>query len=163
MSDRKEPVWIAKKLVMAVHHELLERHGGARGLRDEKLLESALARPQNLFAYADPGLCDMAAAYAGGIIRNHPFADGNKRTGFVLAAIFLDSNGLEMTATEEEVVAMTVAFAADEIEEAGYTQWLKDKTRPFAAKAVSLPKPHDGGAKKKAFLRKSDPRPRRKK
>lgn len=162
MTEAKEPLWIKKKLVMAIHHELLERHGGARGLRDEKLLESALARPQNLYAYTKPDLCEMATAYAGGIIRNHPFVDGNKRTGFVLAAIFLDSNGLEMTATEEEVVAMTLAFAAGEVEENGYTQWLKDKTRLLAPKSAALPKPHQGGAKKKSSPRRSDARPRRK-
>ncbi len=157
MTEQKEPAWIKKKLAVAIHHELLERHGGARGLRDEKLLESALARPQNLYAYAKPDLCDMAGAYAAGIIRNHPFTDGNKRTGFVVAAVFLDSNGVELTATEEEVVAMTQAFAAGDVEESGYTQWLKDKTRPLAPADTPLPKPHQGSAKKK-----SSPRPRRK-
>ena len=139
------------------------RTRGARGLRDEKLLESALARPQNLYAYTSPDLCEMAGAYAGGIIRNPPFVDGNKRSGFVLAAIFLDSNGMELTATEEEVVKMTQAFAAGEVEETGYTQWLKDKTRPARPEKTPLPEPHAGGAKKKASLRKSSPRPRGKK
>lgn len=160
MTEQKEPVWIKKKLAVAIHHELLERHGGARGLRDEKLLESALARPQNLYAYTKPDLCDMAGAYASGIIRNHPFTDGNKRTGFVMAAVFLDSNGMELTATEEEVVAMTLAFAAGEVEEDGYTKWLKDKTRPLAPQTAPLPKPHQGGAKKKSSQRRSNARPR---
>jgi len=160
MTEQKEPLWIKKKLVMAVHYEMVERHGGLHGLRDEKLLESALARPQNLYAYTKPDLCDMAGVYAGGIIRNHPFIDGNKRTGFVLAAIFLDSNGMELTATEEEVVKMTQAFAAGEVKEDGYTQWLKDRTRPAAPEKAPLPRPHEGGAKKKSSPRRSDPRPR---
>ncbi|TVQ81714.1 MAG: type II toxin-antitoxin system death-on-curing family toxin [Micavibrio sp.] len=161
MTEQKEPLWVEKKLVLAIHHMSLVRHGGAFGLRDEGLLESALARPHNLFAYGNPDLCDLAAAYASGIIRNHPFVDGNKRTGFVVAATFLDSNDIELTATEEEVVRATQALAAGEMAEEGYKQWLRDRTQPRPSDAFE--KPHEKPVPQKGeptALRKSS-RPRR--
>jgi death on curing protein len=97
--------WLSKRVVLAIHAEQIAEHGGAPGLRDESLLDSALARPQNLAAYGQPDAADLAAAYAFGIVRNHPFVDGNKRTGFVAAATFLLLNGCEIKPSEGDVVA----------------------------------------------------------
>lgn len=88
-----------------------------------------LARPRQLFDYGKPEIADLAAAYASGIVRNHPFLDGNKRTGFMLAATFLEINGLEFTATEESVIEMTLALASGKLKQAGYAEWLSDNSR----------------------------------
>jgi death-on-curing protein len=125
----KKPVWLDRTDALAIHEMMLAQHGGLAGVRDEGLLESALAKPQSLFSYGSPTLAQLAASYAAGIIHNHPFLDGNKRTGFMLAAAFLELNGLSFTATEESVVEMTVALAAGELKEAGYAAWLKANTR----------------------------------
>ena len=104
---------------------MLAQHGGLAGVRDEGLLESALGKPLNLIAYGSPALPELAASYAAGIILNHPFMDGNKRTGFLVAVTFLELNGLEFVASEESVVKNTVALAAGELKESGYAAWLK--------------------------------------
>jgi len=104
---------------------MLERFGGLEGVRDAGLLESALHRPRHLFAYGKPSLFDLAAAYAAGIVKNHPFLDGNKRTGFVSAALFLEINGHRFIAPEEEVVERTLALAAGVIGEVEYGAWLE--------------------------------------
>ena len=121
----KEPVWIDATDVHAFHLEMLSMFGGLAGVRDEGLLDSALTRPQHLFAYEKIELFDLAAAYALGIIKNHPFLDGNKRAGFMTAALFLEVNGLRFEAPEEEVVLQTLALAAGEIDQAAYATWLK--------------------------------------
>jgi death-on-curing protein len=108
---------------------MLAQHGGLAGVRDEGLLESALTKPQNLFAYGSPTLPELAASYAAGIILNHPFMDGNKRTGFMLAATFLELNGLTFRASEESVVEKTLAFAGGKLKEADYAAWLKANSR----------------------------------
>lgn len=120
----KEPVWLNREDVLAIHDMMLSQHGGLAGVRDEGLLDSALARPKNLFAYGAPMPAKLAASYAAGIIRNHPFLDGNKRTGFMLAATFLEINGLTFHATEESVVKTTLALAAGKLSEARYAEWL---------------------------------------
>lgn len=125
----KEPHWVTKDVVLASHEELLSRYGGLPGLRDEGLLDSALHRPQHLLAYGHPDLFDLAAAYAAGIVKNDPFLDGNKRTGFITAYTFLEANGWEFTAPEEAVVLQTLAFAAGEINEKAYSGWLKRSCR----------------------------------
>lgn len=107
---------------------MLAQHGGLAGVRDGGLLESALAKPRHLFAYGSTSLADMAASYAAGIILNHPFLDGNKRTGFMLAATFLELNGIELTATEESVIEMTLALASGKLKQAAYAEWLDAKT-----------------------------------
>ena len=117
--------WLLNGVVLALHDEQLAEHGGSPGVRDAGLLSSALARPQNQVAYSDPSVFDLAAAYAFGIIRNHPFVDGNKRTGFLAAYVFLDLNGWELMAPEDEAVAAVLALAAGEIQEAGFSEWLK--------------------------------------
>src|SRR6516225_1415779 len=108
---------------------MLAQHGGLAGVRDEGLLESALSKPQNLFTYGSPTITEMAASYARGVILNHPFLDGNKRTGFMVAAVFLEVNGYEVTATEESVVENTLALAAGSLKEKDYAAWLKENSR----------------------------------
>ena len=130
----KEPVWLDRVDCMAIHEALLDQHGGLAGVRDENMLESALGKPRNLFAYAKPQLADLAAAYAAGIVLNYPFLDGNKRTGFMAAAAFLEINGHEFTATEVDAVIQTLALAAGALDEAGYAVWLKTNShRPRRA------------------------------
>ncbi len=121
----KEPVWLDRIDCLAIHEMMLAQHGGLSGVRDEGLLESALAKPRNLFAYRSPTLPEMAASYAAGIIHSHPFIDGNKRTGFLLAATFLELNGLTLNATEESVVEETMALAAGHLNESDYAAWLE--------------------------------------
>ena len=124
-----DPVWLSKAVVLAVHGRLLAEHGGAPGVRDLALLDSALARPQHLLAYGDPDICELAAAYTSGIIRNHPFVDGNKRTGFMAGYVFLASNDLQLTATEVDVVQVVTLLAASEIKEAEFAAWLRENCR----------------------------------
>lgn len=118
------PIWVDRASVLLLHAESLAIHGGAGGLRDMGLLESALARPQSLHADGEGDAAALAAAYAFGIIRNHPFVDGNKRIGFITAAVFLEANGSRFTASEAEVVMRTLALAASEIDEAEFASWL---------------------------------------
>ena len=121
-----DPVWLGKAAVLAMHGRLLAEHGGAPGIRDSSLLDSALARPQNLLAYNDPDICDLAASYTSGIIRNHPFVDGNKRTGFVAGYVFLVCNGLRLMASELDVFQVVTLLAASEIEESEFAAWLRE-------------------------------------
>jgi len=121
----KEPVWIDEADCLAFHEEMLARFGGLAGIRDRGLLESALNRPKHLYAYGHPDLFELAASYAAGIIKNHPFLDGNKRAGFMAAALFLEVNDCEFTAPEEEVVLRTVALAAGRIRPRQYAAWLR--------------------------------------
>ena len=125
----KEPIWLSREDCLAIHEMMLAQHGGLAGVRDEGLLESALSKPQHLCAYRSPTLAAMAASYAAGIILNHPFFDGNKRTGFMLAATFLEINGLEVTATEESVIEMTLALASGNLKQAGYAEWLSKNSK----------------------------------
>lgn len=124
----KKPIWLNRQDCLAIHEMMLAQHGGLAGVRDEGLLESALSKPQNLFAYSRPTLGEMAASYAAGVILNHPFIDGNKRTGFMLAATFLEMNGLEFAATEESVIEMTLALAAGKLKNAAYAKWLTENS-----------------------------------
>jgi death-on-curing protein len=122
----KEPVWIDERDALALHDRLLALHGGAVGLRDDGLLKSALARPQQHFAYAEsPDVVDMAAAYTCGIVRNHPFVDGNKRTGFVVGVLFLELNGYRFNASEEDAAQMVLELASGNLDEAGYIAFLR--------------------------------------
>lgn len=125
----KEPVWIDIADCLAIQGAMLSRFGGLEGLRDEGLLESALARPRHVFEYGAPTHFDLAAEYAFGIIKNHPFLDGNKRAGFMAAAWFLEVNGFRFTAPETEVVLQTLALAAGEIGAKDYAVWLKASCR----------------------------------
>ena len=115
--------------MLAIHDRLLAEHGGAAGLRELALLESALARPQQVFAYGKPSLFELAAAYAASIIRNHPFVDGNKRTGFMAAYVFLGRNQVEFVADESEVVVRTLALAGGKMTEKEYASWLEQNSQ----------------------------------
>lgn len=121
----KEPVWIEEALVLAIHDRQLVEHGGAEGLRDESLLRSGLARPANHLAYVKADVVELAAMYTAGIVKNHPFIDGNKRTGFVLGVLFLELNGYSFVATEEAAVQAVLGLAAGDIDEAGYGEFLR--------------------------------------
>ncbi len=118
--------WIEIEVVLAVHEEQLAEHGGAVGVRDANLLDSALARPRNLVAYGDPDISELAAAYAYGIIRNHPFVDGNKRTGLVAAELFLALNGYQLTASDENCVLTILSVADSSLSEADLCKWISE-------------------------------------
>jgi len=122
----KPPAWIDECDAIVLHDRLLALHGGAVGLRDEALLKSALARPQQHLAYAEsPDVIDLAAVYTAGIVRDHPFVDGNKRTGFVVGILFLELNGRRFTASEEDAARAVVELAAGNLNEEGYGDFLR--------------------------------------
>jgi len=121
-----EPLWIEERDALVLHDRLLALHGGAAGIRDDALLKSALARPQQIYAYADsPDLIDLAAAYTVGIVRNHPFIDGNKRIGFVVGILFLELNGYRFSANEADTAQAVLALAAGTLDEASYAAFLR--------------------------------------
>jgi death-on-curing protein len=124
-----EPVWVMRSVIDAMHDMQLAEHGGASGVRDEGLLESALARPQNLHAYGESNLCALAAAYAFGLARNHPYVDGNKRTAFLAAYVFLKINGISLTATEIDATAAMLNLASGTIDEGSFADWLRANTQ----------------------------------
>jgi death-on-curing protein len=127
----KRPIWVERATVLIGHAESLAAHGGLSGLRDPGLLDSALARSLNLHAYdPDADAAALAAAYAFGIVRNHPFVDGNKRTAFLTGALFVEANGFRFGASEAEVIMRTLALAASEIDEAEFAAWLRDNVQP---------------------------------
>lgn len=116
--------------MLAIHDRLLALHGGASGMRDKGLLKSALARPRQHHAYADsPDIVEMAALYTAGVVRNHPFIDGNKRTGFVLGVLFLELNRFAFKASEEDATQVVTSLAAGTLDEAGYSSWLRVNVR----------------------------------
>ncbi len=119
-----EPIWLDNRIALAMHETLIREYGGSGGVRDEGLLESALARPQNQAAYGDPSLAELAAAYAFGIARNHAFVDGNKRTALMAAYTFLRMNGLRLSAPEVEAATMIRDLAAGEIGEEELAAWI---------------------------------------
>jgi death on curing protein len=125
----KAPVWVRRDVVLAVQEMLLAEHGGAAGIRDEGMLDSALGRPENLFAYGKPTIFELAASYAFGLAKNHPFIDGNKRIGFATGILFLELNGYRFTATEVDAVLKTLALAASEMTESAYATWIKANSR----------------------------------
>ena len=122
-------VWIERSVVLAAHDEQLAEHGGNPGIRDAGLLESALARPLNLAAYGKPDVCDLAAAYALGLAKNHPFIDGNKRTAFVALELFLALNGRELTADDAQCVVTMLAVAAGTMTEAILADWIRRNSK----------------------------------
>lgn len=122
----KPPIWIDERDAVVLHDRLLALYGGAPGLRDENLLKSALARPQQHFAYAESrDVIDLAAVYTTGIVRNYPFADGNKRTGFVIGIVFLELNGHRFTASEEDAARAVLDLAAGSLDDPGYLAFLR--------------------------------------
>lgn len=125
-------VWLDRAVLLAAHDEQLAEHGGAPGLRDLGLFDSALARPLNLAAYASPDACDLAASYAVALANNHPFIDGNKRTALVALEVFLWLNGLELDAPDAECVLAILAIADGSWDEAALAEWLREHTVPRA-------------------------------
>ena len=125
-------VWISRQVVLAIHETQLARHGGAIGVRDEGLLESALARPLNLASYGEPDTAELAAMYALGIARNHPFIDGNKRTAFATMVLFLSQNGLELEVGDAEAVVHMLAVASGELTDGELTIWVREHAVPKA-------------------------------
>jgi death-on-curing protein len=121
----KKLVWILKDFVLSLHEELLTEHGGAPGIRDEGLLDSALARPQNMHAYGNTDLFTLSAAYITGIVRDHPFIDGNKRTAFMTGYVFLSRNGRELIADEAEATQIMLALASTKVSEENFALWIK--------------------------------------
>jgi death-on-curing protein len=121
--------WVDERVALAIHDEQLAEHGGAAGLRDLGLLQSALARPRHLAANARPDAADLAAAHAFGLVRNHAFIDGNKRTALVVSELFLDLNGYEVTADDAACVAAMLALAEGVISEREHAAWLRRHLR----------------------------------
>jgi death-on-curing protein len=119
-----EPVWIENELVLAIHDRQLVEHGGAEGLRDEALLQSALGLPLNHFAYESFDVVELAAKYTAGIVQNHPFVDGNERTGFVVGVLFLELNDYRFTASEEAAAQAVVELAAGTMDERDFCEFL---------------------------------------
>ena len=130
-----DPIWISIELTLGIHSRQLAEHGGADGVRDQGLLESALGRPRHLFAYTDPTpeIPRLAAAYAFGIAKNHAFIDGNKRTAAVVCETFLLLNGFELTATDIEAYPIFLSLAAGELSEESLADWLTKNTRTVEA------------------------------
>lgn len=122
-------IWLLEETLTAIHHRQIAEHGGSEGLRDEGLLLSALARPQNLLAYGEPApdLASLAAAYAYGIARNHPFVDGNKRTALVAARTFLILNGVDLKATQDDKVLAFLNLAEGAISEEELADWIRKR------------------------------------
>ena len=125
----KTPVWVLRETVLTLHEQSLAEFGGATGIRDEGLLDSALSKPENLLAYGQPTLFDLAASYGFGLMKNHPFIDGNKRAGFIVAVVFLELNGYRFRAMEADAALHTLALAAGEMSEREYAAWLKANSR----------------------------------
>ncbi len=129
-AKRKEPLWIEERDVLAIHDRLLALHGGATGQRDRGLLESALARPRQHHANAGRSdIVEMAALYTAGIVRNHPFVDGNKRTGFVIGVLFLELHGFDFKASEADATQAVIALAAGALDEVAFTTWLRENAK----------------------------------
>ena len=126
-------LWLSNAVILTVHDEQLAEHGGAAGVRDQGLFESAMMRPQNLAQYGQPDAADLAASYCFGMARNHPFIDGNKRTAFVAAELFLALNGYALGASDEDAVLTMLALAAGDIDEAAFAAWLRQHVQPLTA------------------------------
>ena len=128
-----EPHWLSRIVVDAIHHDQLREHGGLPGIRDENALESALARPQQKWHYGDkPDIAALAAAYGFGLVRNHPYRDGNKRIGFLAIVTFLGLNRRNLRATDAEVVAEIVALAEGHVSEDELSEWIRRHSAPVS-------------------------------
>ena len=126
----KEPYWLTVEECLILHEMMLSQYGGSPGLRDANLLESALAKPRQLYAYGKPTMAELAASYVFGVVKNHPFIDGNKRTGFMLGAGFLERNGCHFIAGEADAALQVLALAAGELAEAQFAAWLATNSHP---------------------------------
>ena len=122
--------WVHRRALELLHDESIAEHGGLPGLRDEGLLESALARPLNLAACGEPDMAELAASYGVGLAKNHAFADGNKRVAFLAVGLFLGLNGQRLVSTQAEATLTMLAVAAGTLDEAAFAQWLREHTQP---------------------------------
>ena len=122
-------VWLSRQLILAIHDEQLAEHGGSTGIRDEGLLDSTLARPLNRAGYGDPDIAELAAVYAIGIVRNHPFVDGNKRTGFAALFMFLALNGADFEPPEVDATMAILRLAAGDTSDDEFIEWVRDNAR----------------------------------
>ena len=122
--------WVDKRLLLILHDESLAEHGGASGLRDEGLLDSALARPLNLLAYGKPDAADLAASYGLGLAKNQAFVDGNKRAAFLAVGLFLALNGFRLNASQADATLTVMSLAAGEIDEAEFARWIRANSAP---------------------------------
>jgi death-on-curing protein len=122
--------WVDRRALELLHGASLSEHGGASGLRDQGLLESALARPLNLAAYGSPDAADLAASYGVGLAKNHPFVDGNKRAAFLAVGLFLALNGQRLVANQADATLTMLAVAAGQMDEAAFARWLRQHTQP---------------------------------
>ena len=137
-----DPRWLSIELVLAIHARQIAEHGGLDGIRDRGMLESALGRPENAFAYrGELDSAGLSAAYAFGIARNHPFSDGNKRTAMIACELFLNLNGWELAATDADLYPVIVQLAAGEYSEGALAAWLRERVHP---RAVNEPIPRRG-------------------
>jgi len=125
VQDRIEPIWLDSRIAHAIHDRQLAEHGGGAGLRDQGALESAMARPVNQWSYGEDDRMRLAAAYAFGVARNHPFADGNKRTAWILARLFLMANGIEIEFDKVDAINTVLALAAGELSEEELADWFR--------------------------------------
>lgn len=130
MNTKTTWYWVDKRSLLLLHDESLATHGGASGIRDEGLLDSALARPLNLIAYGEPDVAALAAAYASGLLRNHPFVDGNKRAAFLATGIFLAINGFRLVTDQPAATAAILALASSELDEPSFAAWLRQHLQP---------------------------------
>lgn len=124
-NSRNEPTWLSKSALLAIHGMLLAEHGGASGLRDEGLIESAMAGLVNHFQHGETDIFQIAASYAFALTRNHPFVDGNKRTAFAAAGVFLELNGSELQGTEPDAVLAVLALSKGELDSKEFGNWLR--------------------------------------
>lgn len=122
--------WVRREALLLLHDESLAEHGGLPGLRNEGLLDSALARPQNLVAYGSPDLADLAAAYGVGLAKNHPFADGNKRAAFLAVGLFLALNGHRLVASQADATLTVFSVAAGDMDEVAFAAWIRQHVQP---------------------------------
>jgi death on curing protein len=123
--ERIEPVWLDAELALTIHERQLAEHGGGVGVRDDGMLESAITRPLNQWTYGEDDLCALAAAYAFGVVKNHPFIDGNKRTAWVLARLFLALNNVSLSFTPDDAIKTVLALAAGELSEKEIADWFR--------------------------------------
>ncbi len=135
-----EPIWIEEDVVLAIHDRQLAEHGGAAGVRDVSLLPSALARPQNQLAYLKSDAIELAAKYIAGIVQNHPFVDGNKRTGFVVGVLFLELNGYRFTSSEADAAQAILELASGRIHESGLLAFVRGNVSEVAPRSGSRKK-----------------------
>lgn len=138
---KREPAWLTREAVLAMHGQLIAEHGGDAGIRDRGLLESALASPKHHYVYGEGDIFVLAAAYAYSITRNHPFLDGNKRTAFLAGYVFLGINGLDLEASEQEAVALVTGLSDRSVSAEAFADWLRRSCKPKRRKRPTKGRP----------------------